>query len=153
MLYNGRTQQVVRSGKRKGAGDARPANHQHVFNDMNLGDESDDNMPEVIPSGSKKRKVNPPNELPIDVPSEDEGINARKKRRNPVPAQRAAALGTMANSLSMMAGAYAETKRAESSNVTWGKLLGEQIDRLDPEVQDDIKNDINNIVYRALKDK
>lgn len=86
-----------------------------------------------------------------DAQVDDDG--KQKKKRSSLPNQRADALGNMANSFSAMAGAYADNKKKETRNIVWGKLLGESIDRLDEDDQDDVKIEVDNLVYNKLREK
>lgn len=77
---------------------------------------------------------------------------AKNKINDPVDEQ-TAMIEKMATSVNTMAGAYAKSKQEVSPNAGWCDLLAHKLDKLDIDVQEDLKIEIDNLVHAAIREQ
>lgn len=74
----------------------------------------------------------------------------QKKKTNATD-ERAATINQMAASVATMVQAYAETKKNVSINAAWASVLAQKLDPLDQEDQEDIRIEVDNLVYKRVR--
>lgn len=119
-------------------GDTCADNFDDDWEDMN--DENDDSNLGAVGGAPLPRKA----KKPVPQP--------RKKAANPGD-ENSGLIGKMAESVTAMAGVYTANKKSVSPNAVWANLLADKIDKLDEEVQEDKRIEIDNLVHDAIREK
>lgn len=120
----------------------------HCADNLDLGWEDDDN------DGDNDDDVGAVGDVPQRPTTKaKKGDTKSKKKGKKTCDERATVLDQMASSVTAMAGAYAKAKDGESRVASWAKLSGEKLEALPVYVQEDLMNDFDNAIHRAVREQ